>query len=325
MKTKHLLFLIALVLFRLNGFSQYTLTSSNYGPVPGWVDHNSVMDTTGAEPGAAGANQTWDLTSLVLDSTHIQNWVAPSATPYASLFPTATVASAITYGFWNMNASQLLQLGSVVGGDTLIYSKPVTYVTFPFSYLSTSNGTFKGTSVGTSGSMTVSGTMSTTADAWGTLKLPEGVYTNILRTKSVETDTMIMGAMTLIDITTTYYYCSSTSRAPLLGIFIDEFNYMGIISYMKRVVMIPAGTGINDMDAQDNNIVLYPNPVSNNLAVGTTLKAEISIINTQGQLVRALSTNGNLTNIDVSDLSNGVYIMKVKTEKGIEMKKFVKE
>ena len=35
--------------------------------------------------------------------------------------------------------------------------------------------------------------------------------------------------------------------------------------------------------------------------------------------------SGNKTNVDVSALPCGVYVVEVKTEKGVEVKKFVKE
>jgi hypothetical protein len=84
-------------------------------------------------------------------------------------------------------------------------------------------------------------------------------------------------------------------------------------------------SGINELPAQGENISVYPNPVSNNLTIDYTGKATINIFNTQGQLIETLFINNNLSNIDVSNLPCGVYMMELRTEKGNVVKKFMKE
>jgi hypothetical protein len=86
-----------------------------------------------------------------------------------------------------------------------------------------------------------------------------------------------------------------------------------------------AVSGINELPAQEGNIIVYPNPVTNNLTIEAPGKATINILNSQGQLIETLLINGNISNIDVFNLPSGVYMMEVKTEKGIEVKKFIKE
>ena len=86
-----------------------------------------------------------------------------------------------------------------------------------------------------------------------------------------------------------------------------------------------AVSGINELPAQGGNIKVYPNPVINNLTIEAPGKATINILNTQGQLIETLLINGIICNIDVSNLPKGVYMMELKTEKGIEVKKFIKK
>jgi hypothetical protein len=42
-------------------------------------------------------------------------------------------------------------------------------------------------------------------------------------------------------------------------------------------------------------------------------------------LIESFTANNNRTNIDVSSFSCGVYVVEAKTEKGIEVRRFVKE
>ena len=84
-------------------------------------------------------------------------------------------------------------------------------------------------------------------------------------------------------------------------------------------------TGIEKTNNNVDNIMVYPNPTANNLTIISPQNAVIEITNIQGQLIKTLTTTGNKTNINVSALPSGVYIVQVKTEKGVEVRKFVKE
>lgn len=83
-------------------------------------------------------------------------------------------------------------------------------------------------------------------------------------------------------------------------------------------------TGIN-IYSNDNSFYIFPNPAINNITLAVKQKATIEISNIEGQLLKTLSTSGNKINIDVSALPCGVYVVEVKTEKGVAVKKFIKE
>lgn len=81
--------------------------------------------------------------------------------------------------------------------------------------------------------------------------------------------------------------------------------------------------GIAEIKAEDIVAKVYPNPVSNALNVETMEKVEdIILYDVLGkEVLRTTKTN----NIDVSNLNNGLYILKLITEKGIGEYKIVKE
>ena len=83
-------------------------------------------------------------------------------------------------------------------------------------------------------------------------------------------------------------------------------------------------TGLNEF-SNNKNIRIYPNPATNNLIIECQKQSTIEILNTQAQLIESFTTTGNITSIDVSSYSNGMYCIRVKTENEIVMKKFVKE
>jgi hypothetical protein len=89
-------------------------------------------------------------------------------------------------------------------------------------------------------------------------------------------------------------------------------------------------TGINEQNFS-NLIKIYPNPAANTITIESP-PAVIEITNIQGQLIKTLppcgeagATTGNKTNIDVSALPSGVYVVEVRTEKGVAVSKFIKE
>jgi len=82
---------------------------------------------------------------------------------------------------------------------------------------------------------------------------------------------------------------------------------------------------ISEDSENDVNTQIYPNPANDYITVETNLKSEIEIFNIQGKLIKSMNTNGDKTNIDISDFSSGMYFVKLKSEKNIEVKKFMKQ
>jgi len=101
------------------------------------------------------------------------------------------------------------------------------------------------------------------------------------------------------------------------------------------VNVVPVGTAINEIDSENFTFNLFPNPATNNLTIETPLQSVIEISNIQGQIIKTLTASGTKSNIDhvgwssyvvdVSTFPSGVFIVEVKTEKGVAVKKFVKE
>ena len=74
-----------------------------------------------------------------------------------------------------------------------------------------------------------------------------------------------------------------------------------------------------------STVTVYPNPATDNITIETPQTAVIEITNIQGQLIKTFNATANKTNIDVSALPGGVYVVEVRTEKGVEVRKFIKE
>jgi uncharacterized protein (TIGR02145 family) len=82
---------------------------------------------------------------------------------------------------------------------------------------------------------------------------------------------------------------------------------------------------INEIGNSDK-ILMYPNPTINYIVIEElTNENTIEIVNLQGQIVRKLNISSIKTTIDVSDLSKGIYAVRIKSKKGIFIKKLIKQ
>lgn len=74
-----------------------------------------------------------------------------------------------------------------------------------------------------------------------------------------------------------------------------------------------------------NEIVILPNPASQTLGILNSVLPlkEVSVIDFQGKTIKTL--NEGFENIDVSNLSNGVYFLKISSENTQTIKKFIKK
>jgi Secretion system C-terminal sorting domain len=77
---------------------------------------------------------------------------------------------------------------------------------------------------------------------------------------------------------------------------------------------------------KDTSVKLYPNPAKNVV----TISAESAILNiqlfdVQGRLLEAISVNDITTTLDIASRANGIYFIKIATDKGMKVEKLVKE
>ncbi len=85
---------------------------------------------------------------------------------------------------------------------------------------------------------------------------------------------------------------------------------------------------LQEMQQEKETLNIYPNPASNVLHIESAPNAEISIIDLRGKVIKQYFgklNNQNKTEIDVSDLPQGVYTIKILADDKVLMSKFVKQ
>ena len=99
-----------------------------------------------------------------------------------------------------------------------------------------------------------------------------------------------------------------------LDIFTEAYFATGIIENALKL-----GTTASQ---RLNDIVLYPNPTTGKIHINAEDIQEISISDILGKVYQVKSPVANI--IDVSQYESGVYLVKIKTEKGYFIKKILK-
>lgn len=103
-------------------------------------------------------------------------------------------------------------------------------------------------------------------------------------------------------------------------VFINDLNNCNITETYNVEL-----TNISETDAASFN--MYPNPVQDELTiVATSYISNIRIVDLLGNLVLSSSGNNSLTNkLNLSEVASGLYLIEVKTEAGIYLKKLTIE
>lgn len=85
----------------------------------------------------------------------------------------------------------------------------------------------------------------------------------------------------------------------------------------------PLYTGLAENETQ-NNILLYPNPAKERLYINTSIPIkQMTICNLLGQEIQKYNNLETTSSIDISGLNEGVYFVKIYTEKAVLSKKIV--
>ncbi len=324
-----------------------TLTESNYAPRPGDVFRSYYADTTGVQPGSVGPGQTWDYSTLHIDTARfVRNYIEPSATPYADSFPDATVCftNPPSYSYMKSTSTEFLILGLASPFGAEVFTDPQISMTFPFAYPNAFTDEHYGSYSSAGMTFYHSGVTSTTADGWGILKLPSGNYSNMVRIKFVQdlVDSTVMpgtgNSASSYSVTTahhvSYFWHDGINKNPALMIMFASNTQNGITVYGKFVTVSEAVSALPKNDRADLSLSIYPQPAKTSATVAFTLKERsivgFSLINASGQIVRDLGhfsfcSGSNSQVLDLNGIGNGVYILKIKTDCAVISRKLIIE
>ncbi len=318
---QNLLLASAVIGGSLTAIAQPTLTGANTNPVIGemFVIKNSNVAVA---PGAAGANQTWNVTGLAASSTATTTFMSVASTPSGSAFPAANIAGydGTNYAYSNNSTASSLNQGAVGSGVVFSYSNPETILTFPVNFNNTGNDTWSCVFTTSSITFTRSGTTTVTADGYGTITTPANTYNNAMRIHFVQSYSDVSSTFTLTYNNDEYiWYVPGThyAVATTFSLTSSSGNFLGG-SYLSSVI-----AGLNSYSPLAGSLELFPNPASSELNLSFSAlesgKAELKISNVAGKQLQNISdvninTGDNNLKINTNDLAPGIYFMGIYME-----------
>ena len=320
--------------FGLFSMNAQTIPGSAF-PSAGTVFSLTGADTTGVSPGAGGTGTTWNFGTLVNGSgSQIDSFLDPAATPYGALFPTATVAlhqiiaprtNTFVY-FRNNTANSVYERIANVLPDTVIYQTPARQYPYPLTPTSTYTGNYYAHYHTATGSATEAGVVSGGVDGTGTLILPTGTYTNVLRshyTRTEQDTTYGTSTNALVQIIDYYEWYQPNSYFPILSISYTNATVMGFTVFHTKNVGYRQGysaSGVDDLSVSGTaGLLLYPNPANDKATLIYDMKeagdAQINIYDLTGRMLHTqTNTSGEglqTLSLNVSALPAGMYEVRV--------------
>ncbi len=100
----------------------------------------------------------------------------------------------------------------------------------------------------------------------------------------------------------------------------------GLKSFIQEKSAFVSGEVDCSLSTEDYNLaksaILYPNPAQNQIIISLDYQPKtISIYSILGEKILEQSSNQNETSVDVSNLSNGVYLVNIKSDNGVSITK----
>jgi len=85
--------------------------------------------------------------------------------------------------------------------------------------------------------------------------------------------------------------------------------------------------GLEESKVQNSTFSIYPNPANNSITINYTgdlsQKTNIAIYNYLGQEIMQSNLQSKTSTINVSDITNGIYFVRVRTNKTQQVERLV--
>ena len=144
-----------------------------------------------------------------------------------------------------------------------------------------------------------------------------GNYTNCIQLRNIERS--LSGVVTFIEDSYYAYHVGLVMQNRLLPVEDIHTNY--ITDYLAD-----SPTGIKGINSSENSFTLYPNPATDGFYINTGEKvATVSICNLDGTTILTKQLTTGKEFINVSNLSQGVYMVKISTNNGLAVTKLIKK
>ena len=347
MKKFYILILLTVISIQIST-AQLVLTKSFNEPVIGNLITYNRWDSSATLVNTTGTNVLWNFSSLVANTgLSISNYTTVSSSTSAASYSNASYAETNgsgNYTFWkstNTPTTQLELLGIVQPSLSVnLNANSAIASVWPIAYGYNKTDAFSGsavaqTSISLSG--TASGTIHVQASGSGTVILPGGTtYTNILQITTTQTlnVSLAFGLVNASIVSTNYQYYHGSQKFPLITVEYQTTTgtFSGNTGRIKiNSNAIPITTGLN-FENFKNDFFIFPNPAKNivniSLSNPTHDNGFITIYNALNKTIKTIELGNAFIiekDIDIFDLSSGIYFIKTTLGNKSYTKKLIVE
>ncbi len=263
-------------------------------------------------PGANGADQVWDFSQMVpTGDTVFLGILAASAVPGNTAFPAATLAQVTSDSvkvFFTSETNGNFIHGILTPSLSIHYTNSMKYTHRPLVSNTLETDAFTNNFTTSNYYFSGGGATTITTRGYGTLALPTGTFTNVLKTKLVhlQSDTLLQ-----FGSVSTYYYekyawFDPVSAAPLLEMdsTASDFYNSRTLRYLP-LQNITTGLPNNQM----MEFQLFPNPASESFTVFCLNSGTLHLKHLTGAEQLTMTTERGPNVIKTDHLSEGFYLL----------------
>jgi hypothetical protein len=321
-------------------------------------DSNTYREIQFSDPGNSGSGQIWDFSKIQDADKSVVSTIQCAELPKMSGindYGLTLDENGYEY-FMSSTDKELIEQGYINPEQKLVlsYSDPIIKMKYPFSYGDHFTDHFSGVAwYGGTSAIDMVGDISVVADGAGRLILPDKVYEDALRVKSVKKGLQVNICGTNDFTITKYSWYAPGYRYPVLSLNIIENRPNGGTPVITRSastntqqfsvksatvgsVNTQSKTASSVGEMADVSVVVSPNPFTEKLKYEYLLPGQmnvsIELYDVSGQTNRMLVTN-QLQNPGLHNgefltsgygLTAGVYFMRFTFDKQIVISKVVK-
>ncbi|MEZ4938286.1 MAG: T9SS type A sorting domain-containing protein [Crocinitomicaceae bacterium] len=312
--------------------ANFNMMESTNGANATW-DWSLLMESTQVTPRTANVNDaTSDMTFQPLGATHnfeIQDYI----NQYYNFNTNIKHSQGFRY---STNGSEL----AIVTFDSASYDM----MTYPFSFNDMISNTISGqTTLNLQGNPftdpSTSGSGFIEYDGYGTLMLPDTTFTNVARIHQRDsvhaTFSFPINDVSFVINKYEFYDHVNLDIPVFICSRVDVYSALlpigPVISAYSAVPLAPNTAGLNEEVAEDIKLEIFPNPANDNLTIRfnalTGNSSQIKMMDLSGKTVRVISngfTSGlNTIKLNVSDITEGIYMLEFTVDSKVTTKKVV--
>lgn len=149
--------------------------------------------------------------------------------------------------------------------------------------------------------------------------------------QDITTQTTVLNTTTALS-TTTFTERTASFTPATTGTYYFNFNHNSPANAAGTHALIIDNFTVTEVlsntQFSENSFSVTPNPAKDFVTISTSLETSlqsVSIIDINGRIVKNVSLNGTEGNVNISDLTSGIYMMKIVSDEGTVTKKIIKE